>query len=77
MSCNNWSVGKKCKARIALTVQRQIAPFNTTNIQIDSGSEGVVLDINPGPHVMLVFWPHIQQSVIMDHSHIHNLDQVP
>ena len=77
MSCNLYGVGDKCRAKNAITVVRQVQPNQQVSVVIQKDDEGLVLDINPDIHVMVVFWFRLQQSVIMTHSQIHDLDRLP
>lgn len=76
MSCQGWSVGDRCRARVAfLAREKQIGGPDLVT-QIDAGDEGNVSQKYSDLHMLYVLWRRLNRSLPVSHEQVHLLDRI-
>lgn len=76
MSCDGWSVGEKCRARVAFMVREKQMNGPDVVTHIDAGDEGNVRQKISNMHMLYVFWTRLQKSLPTTHEQVHLLDKI-
>ena len=77
MSCNGWSVGDRCRARVAFQAIEKQTHGPDLLTQIDAGDEGTVREKFSDLHMLYVWWNRLNQSLPVIHDQVHLLDRIP
>ena len=76
MSCDGWSVGDRCRARVAfLAREKQIGGPDVVT-QINAGDEGSVTQKYSNLHMLYVLWQRLNRSLPVSHEQVHNLEKI-
>ena len=76
MSCDGWSVGDKCRARVAFQARQKQSGGPDIVTQIYAGEEGTVRDKFSHVHMLYVFWKRLNESLPITHDQVHLLDKI-
>ena len=80
MSCDGWSVGDRCRARVAFLAREKVmavggeAPDVVT--QICAGDEGTVQQKFSHLHMLYVLWIRLNKALPVWHDQVHLLDKI-
>ena len=75
MSCDGWSVGDSCRARVAFLVRAKQMGGPDLVTQINAGDEGTVKQKLSDLHMLYVLWKRLNKSLPVSHEQIHQLDK--
>ena len=76
MSCDGWSVGDRCKARVAFQALQKQSGGPDIVTQIYAGDEGTVREKFSNIHMLYVLWRRLNQSLPVSHEQVHLLDKI-
>lgn len=74
MSCDGWSVGDRCRARVAFQTRLIGGPRGLRQIYV--GDEGIVRRKLPEVHMLSVWWNRLNETLIVSHDQVHLLDKI-
>ncbi len=76
MSCDGWSVGDRCRVRVAFAaVEKQIGGQDIVT-SLNVGDQGTVQEKHAHLHMLYVFWGRLKRALPISHDQIHLLDKV-